>query len=252
MLCAACFFYFTFSISISSIKESREGTEKYKLAAEKLHQSESTSESEETAMYDTYSEIKYTTSEVAEMILEDLKFNGIVPLKYQIIDNSKGIFIEALIKCSNTQFSSYLCEFKEQTYPYTINSIIEKTETDNISVTIRYAISPAKLHVNNSDIDRKSIASLFRPIYKPKPPVELKEIKPEIKIEQIEDTIEDGSKKYRIIGNIVESDGINYLYLKSIDSNRVYKIPEEDIIDNNDSYYVLRMEDNKVKIKKGN
>lgn len=251
-----CLFFLACNYSVSKFKENEGLIIKYKSMLEKLESQKNLKVSTLNESKSSSSEVlTVSTSEITDMILEKLRLSGIIPTKYQISSSKDSDYIEISIRCSNIQITNYLASFSTEIYPYYISSLNIKTEPENISATIRYNIQNTEIKAEETSITKLQIAKLFRPEYKPKPiiPTIIEETvtdAPEEKNPETNETIENGTSKYKIIGNIKDSDGINYLYLKNINSNRVYKILPENIFENSESKYILKIDDKKIQIDK--
>lgn len=253
LLCCSCFFYFTFSSSFSMYSKSKKGITEYEAMINKLKTAVIDITTEvviEDEVYEAdFSEI--TVSDIAEMILNDLKKAGITPQKYQIIDSSNGGIIDTSIKCTNSQLTRYLCSIEEKVYPYTISNISIKTGKENVTATIRYSLIPARIVIPVITENKSNLEQLFRPVYKPVVTKTVVEKKTEEPIEELPEVIENGNDTYRFIGSISENNGESFLYVKNVNTNRIYKIPLNEVLEDNGNEYVLFIDNKKVLISKG-
>ena len=253
LLCCSCFFYFTFSSSFSVISQSKKGITEYETMLNKIKSTVTDTITEDVLTDEVYeadfSEI--TVSDIAEMIINDLKKAGITPQKYQIIDSSNGGIIDTSIKCTHSQLTRYLFNIEEKDYPYTISNISIKTGKENVTSTIRYSLNTARI-VNPVMIENKSnLEKLFRPVSKPVVTKTVVEKKTEEPIEELPEVIENGNDTYRFIGSISENEGESFLYVKNVNANRIYKIPLNEVLEDNGNEYVLFIDNKKVLISKG-
>ena len=214
ILCIFCSFFIriqTLILGINECKSSINGyTNKIENIDKRLEKSKTTESNKTEIIIDSKS-----SSEIADTIIRQLKDIQIVPTRYQILNESKGVFIEVSIKCSNLQFVKYFKKIHGTTQPYTINNINLKTEAESVSAVIKFSVIPSSINVLNDNTDL-AVEKLFRPYVK-----KINNSKAaKSDNEKKEASIENGNIKYSLIGRIKESDGLDYLYLKSKDTNR--------------------------------
>ena len=175
-----------------------------------------------------------------------MKENQIIPLKYQILNESKGVFIEVSIKCSNLQLVKFFKKIHGTNQPYTINNINLKTEAESVSALIKFSVNPSSIYVLNDDTDLP-VEKLFRPALRKSNNTKQETVNDVKK----QDDIEDGNDRFSLIGRIKESDGQDYIYLKSIDTNRVLKISTKQIVSEESDAYIFIIDGKKILINKG-
>ena len=122
-------FVLTFQNFISEIKESKQNIIRYSEMRQKLKDKTNVIIGSETNEDIDLPFEKKSISEITDLILNDLKKVGIIPLRYQISEDSKGEFIELSISCDNIRLAKYIRQFKDGIYPYTITVFNLKTET---------------------------------------------------------------------------------------------------------------------------
>ena len=238
-------FVLTFQNFISEIKESKQNIIRYSEMRQKLKDKTNVIIGSETNEDIDLPFEKKSISEITDLILNDLKKVGIIPLRYQISEDSKGEFIELSISCDNIRLAKYIRQFKDGIYPYTITVFNLKTETEKVNATIRYTLIPSKI-INYIDIENSvSIESLFRPIYT-KSVVQTKPVIEVVKEENIE-----YKKDYNYIGRIKDIDGSEYMYFKNAHTNKVIKVAPENVVAEDEEKYLINMENNKFYIRKG-
>ena len=242
----AVLFFLTFQNSASDIKETNQIIKKYTEMTQKL-QNKKHSEKNDTKGSITVSESQLQTSEITDLIIKDLKRVGIVPLRYQIAKDSKGDFIEVSLSTSNTRLANYFRQLKADVYPYTISVLNIKTEADKVNASIRYSVVPSKIVNSLSDEKSYPIERLFRPLYKNtvvQNTVSETPVKSEDKINYVKD--------YTFIGRVKDNDGIEYMYLKNSNTNRILKIAPKDILSEDNEKYLISSGNEKFYIKKEN
>ena len=242
----AVLFFLTFQNSASDIKETNQTIKKYTEMTQKL-QNKKQSEKNDAKGSITVSESQLQTSEITDLIIKDLKRVGIVPLRYQIAKDSKGDFIEVSLSTSNTRLANYFRQLKADVYPYTISVLNIKTEADKVNASIRYSVVPSKIVNSLSDEKSYPIERLFRPLYKNTVvlnTVSETPVKSEEKINYVKD--------YTFIGRVKDNDGIEYMYLKNSNTNRILKIAPKDILSEDNEKYLISSGNEKFYIKKEN
>ena len=242
----AVLFFLTFQNSASDIKETNQTIKKYTEMTQKL-QNKKQSEKNDTKGSITVSESQLQTSEITDLIIKDLKRVGIVPLRYQIAKDSKGDFIEVSLSTSNTRLANYFRQLKADVYPYTISVLNIKTEADKVNASIRYSVVPSKIVNSLSDEKSYPIERLFRPLYKNtvvQNTVSETPVKSEEKINYVKD--------YTFIGRVKDNDGIEYMYLKNSNTNRILKIAPKDILSEDNEKYLISSGNEKFYFKKEN
>ena len=242
----AVLFFLTFQNSASDIKETNQIIKKYTEMTQKLRNKKH-SEKNDTKGSITVSESQLQTSEITDLIIKDLKRVGIVPLRYQIAKDSKGDFIEVSLSTSNTRLANYFRQLKADVYPYTISVLNIKTEADKVNASIRYSVVPSKIVNSLSDEKSYPIERLFRPLYKNtvvQNTVSETPVKSEDKINYVKD--------YTFIGRVKDNDGIEYMYLKNSNTNRILKIAPKDILSEDNEKYLISSGNEKFYIKKEN
>lgn len=245
----------TFNSFRSTIRESKDNITKYEkmIAQIKKENSKNTLDKKNVKPIpiDSVPPIQeLTTSEITDLILENLKNNGIIPQKYQLSSSAKGESLELSIICSGKQIISYLCSLNGKIQPFNISNITIKNNTDYVTVSIRYLYKKTNFLKNSDSITISTLSKLLRPVLKPvvnSSPVNA--IK-EPTIEEKTEIIEDGNKIFKIIGNITENENISFLYLKNINTSRIYKIHPNDILENNTGKYIVIIDDKKYFIDK--
>lgn len=242
----AVLFFLTFQNSASDIKETNQTIKKYTEMTQKL-QNKKQSEKNDAKGSITVSESQLQTSEITDLIIKDLKRVEIVPLRYQIAKDSKGDFIEVSLSTSNTRLANYFRQLKADVYPYTISVLNIKTEADKVNASIRYSVVPSKIVNSLSDEKSYPIERLFRPLYKNtvvQNTVSETPVKSEEKINYVKD--------YTFIGRVKDNDGIEYMYLKNSNTNRILKIAPKDILSEDNEKYLISSGNEKFYIKKEN
>lgn len=241
----AVLFFLTFQNSFSEINESKQTIEKYTEMTQKLqdkNQPVKSSSAKSSAVY--VSQIQ-TTSEITDLIIKDLKRVGIVPLRYQISKDSKGDFIEVSLSCSNTRLANYFKQMKTDSYPYTISVLNLKTESEKVNASIRYSVIPSKIVTTSASENSYPIERLFRPVYKNTVVQNAVVETPEKPAETIP-----YNKDYNYIGRIKDNDGIEYMYLKNANTNRILKIAPKDILSEDNEKYLVSTGTEKFYIRK--
>ena len=241
-----CFFFFSFQNSLVQIKETKESIAKYTKMMENLKSKKIPLNDANTIQIEDNILEETTVSVIADEIIRDLKKVGITPIKYQISKDKRSEFIEFSIVCDNTQFTQYLNSYKGDVYPYKITYLNLKNETDRINCTIRYSSIPSII-IKNEKNNIAEIKNLFRPVSKKQTFQEKQTI-----VNKKEEEIIMINQNYNIIGKIKESDGIDYLYIKNKNNNKVIKIAPEDIISSNDEEVIVIINNEKNLIKKVN
>jgi hypothetical protein len=240
----AVLFFLTFQNSASDIKEANQTIEKYTEMTQKL-QNKKQIEKNDTKNSANVTESKLQTSEITDLIIKDLKRAEIVPMRYQIAKDSKGEFIEVSLSTSNTRLAKYFKQFKADVYPYTISVFNIKTDADKVNASIRYSVVPSKI-VNNSSSEKSyPVERLFRPVYKNtvvQNTVVATPVKSEEKINY--------NKEYIFIGRVKDNDGIEYMYLKNSNTNRILKIAPKDILSEDNEKYLVSSGSEKFYIRK--
>lgn len=237
-------FFLTFQTSVSDIKESSQSIEKYTEMIQKL-QNKPQSAKNDTKDSVTVSVNQFQTSEITDLIIKDLKRADIVPLRYQISKDSKGDIIEVSLSCSNTRLTNYFKQFKADVYPYTVSVLNIKTDADKVNASIRYSVIPSKIENRESSEPSYPIERLFRPVYKNtnnQNTVIESPVKSEEKINYKND--------YTFIGRVKDNDGVEYMYLKNPNTNRILKIAPKDILSEDNEKYLISSGNEKFYIKK--
>lgn len=243
ILCIFCVFFLRIQTLLFGISEHKASISEYTDKIENIekHSYKSKNPADEKAEVQIDSK---TSSEIADTIIKQLKENQIVPLRYQILNESKGVFIEVSIKCSNIQLIKFFKKIHGTDQPYTISNINLKTETESVSSLIKFSVIPSSICVINDNTDF-AVEKLFRPVVINNAKVE------KVNAEKKQDSVENGNAKYSLIGRIKESDGQDYLYLKTIDTNRVLKISTKQIVSETSDTYIIKIDDKKILINKG-
>ena len=120
ILAFACVFFFTIQNSRMNIKESQASINKYN---EMLTALENKASLPAEKASDKSSKIyvpQMASSEIADTIIKELKQCGIVPLRYQILNDSKGEIIEVSIKCTNVQLVRYFKRIHGSEQPFNL------------------------------------------------------------------------------------------------------------------------------------
>lgn len=242
----AVLFFLTFQNSFSEIKESKQTIEKYTEMTQKLQvKKQPENNNSKTTSNAAVNQIQ-STSEITDLIIKDLRRAGIVPLRYQISKDSKGEFIEVSLSCSNTRLANYFKQMKADIYPYTISVLNIKTEADKVNASIRYSVNPSKI-VSSASEKSYPIERLFRPVYK-NTAVQNTVVETPAKTE---DNIH-YNNDYAFIGRVKGNDGIEYMYLKNPNTNRILKIAPKDIISEDNEKYLISTGTEKFYIRKVN
>ena len=250
--CAA--FYLSFTYFTDGTVDNIKNAERYTKLTEKVNQARVQAE-EERAVLEIINETEkveeINMSELLELILADLKSCNIRPGRYQISTKGKTEYVDFTLKCSAAQLTNYLAKTNDISYPYTVASTSIKTEEEGLSATIRYELIPEKIMASGIGGQKTAIQKMLRSPYKPPKIVPVKEEKKvEIKEEKKpEEKIIDGNKTYKVIGFIKDSNNINNLFVKTT-SGRMIKIPPENILEEDKEKYILRIDENKVKLNK--
>ena len=153
----------------------------------------------------------------------------------------------------STNSSYFICSDLSFTYVIdvlrndTISVLNIKTEADKVNASIRYSVVPSKIVNSLSDEKSYPIESLFRPLYKNtvvQNKVSETPVKSEEKINYVKD--------YTFIGRVKDNDGIEYMYLKNSNTNRILKIAPKDILSEDNEKYLISSGNEKFYIKKEN
>ena len=242
----AVLFFLTFQNSFSEIKESKQTIEKYTEMTQKLQvKKQPENNNSKTTSNAAVNQIQ-STSEITDLIIKDLRRAGIVPLRYQISKDSKGEFIEVSLSCSNTRLVNYFKQMKADIYPYTVSVLNIKTDADKVNASIRYSVNPSKI-VSSASEKSYPIERLFRPVYK-NTVVQNSVVETPAKTE---DNIH-YNNDYTFIGRVKGNDGIEYMYLKNPNTNRILKIAPKDIISEDNEKYLISTGTEKFYIRKVN
>ena len=245
ILCILSVFFLRMQTLLFGISEHKASIKEYTNKIENIEKRFSESE----GLKNEKSEIQLdsiSSSEIADTIIKQLKENQIIPLKYQILNESKGVFIEVSIKCSNLQLVKFFKKIHGTNQPYTINNINLKTEAESVSALIKFSVNPSSIYVLNDDTDLP-VEKLFRPALRKSNNTKQETVNDVKK----QDDIEDGNDRFSLIGRIKESDGQDYIYLKSIDTNRVLKISTKQIVSEESDAYIFIIDGKKILINKG-
>lgn len=242
----AVLFFLTFQNSFSEIKESKQTIEKYTEMTQKLQVKKQSENNNSKTMSNAAVNQIQSTSEITDLIIKDLRRAGIVPLRYQISKDSKGDFIEVSLSCSNTRLANYFKQMKADIYPYTVSVLNIKTDADKVNASIRYSVNPSKI-VTSASEKSYPIERLFRPVYK-NTAVQNNVVETPV---QIEEKIQ-YKNDYNFIGRVKDNDGIEYMYLKNANTNRILKIALKDIIAEDNEKYLISTETEKFYIRKVN
>lgn len=240
----AVLFFLTFQNSASDIKEAKQTIEKYTEMTQKLQDKKQSAKTDTNGSV-TVSVSQLQTSEITDLIIKDLRRAGIVPLRYQIAKDSKGDFIEVSLSASNIRLANYFKQLKADVYPYTVSVLNIKTDADKVNASIRYSVVPSKI-VNTSSSEKSyPIERLFRPVYK-NTVVQNTVVETPVKSEEKINY----NKDYTFIGRVKDNDGIEYMYLKNSNTNRILKIAPKDILSEDNEKYLVSSGNEKFYIRK--
>lgn len=223
------------------IKDTEIGIRKYKTAIEEIEsknkQIKNISYSEQPV------KTTMTSSEIANQFLVKLYNCNIKPTRYQIKDNDAVSFsftssISDFIKSTN-----YIGEKKLN---YKMKTCSIKPEKGVVSVNI--CIVPDNVSILEDDENSVSEDKLFS-FLKSKVVVIKNDQKEKVNKTEKEEVI-NVSDEYQVIGFIMDNGNINYLYLKTKSTGRIYKIAQNDVLQDTEEYYILLLKGSKIKILK--
>lgn len=241
------FFFVTFQYSVLQIREYNLSIAKYNGKIVELEKRARSSREETVDNTKINKSSAKSTAEIADIIVTELKESGIVPLRYQILNDNMGNYIEVSIKCNGARISEYFRQMQKFSHPYTIANVNLKNDAEEIRATIRFMLLPSenKFIDNANDIPVERLFILRnKKLAKPSSKNNIAETKNEI--------IQNGDAEYTIIGKVKESDGIYYLYLKNNDSNRIIKVSPDNVLSETSDTYILKIDNKKISIQKEN
>lgn len=209
-------FYIPIYSNLTSSKDYQASISKYTQSIENL-QKQKTLYSKKTEDTKVLEQETLPLSDIADLILSELKTAGIVPDKYQLNENKNNNYVDFTISCSTNAFITYLFNKQETVYPYTLINTTISTYPGEIKATLRYTNKPSQIIASEKSITKKTLISHFPP--------KKTELLPVQKDEPVKQSpvIEDGNSLYKCVGYIKENNS-NYLFIKTIETGKIIKI----------------------------
>jgi uncharacterized DUF497 family protein len=242
---AAAFFYTTITISQDKIHESEKAVERYESALQKVKAETERNGGHSAHSLKTVKVISIT--DAADLILSQLKKEGIIPDRYQITGtDSRGQKVEFVFTCGPEKFIRFISSAEgDESSSYTItDASVKQKKSGGISVVMHASASPCRF-VPWPDTGTDKLYRLPRlftgrivtpsrddtPAAAPAAP-------------------EQGTAKFRIIGTVRGADGIQYLYVKNTGNDKLYKLAPDKIRESTASRYILVIDGTEYEILK--
>lgn len=223
-------FYIPIYSNLTSSKDYQVSISKYTQSIENL-QKQNTLYSKKTEDTMVLEQETLPLSDIADLILSELKTAGIVPDKYQLNENKNNNYVDFTISCSTNAFITYLSGNQDTLYPYTLINTTISTYPGEIKATLRYTNKPSQITASEKSITKKTLISHFPP--------KKTELLPVQKDEPLKQgpVIEDGNSLYKCVGYIKENNS-NYLFIKTIETGKIIKILDSKVEINGNSVIV--------------
>jgi hypothetical protein len=241
---AAAFFYTTITSSQDTLRESEKGIARYEAAIQKI-EAETIKAAGSDEDYDAVQIISIT--DAADIILSQLKKQGITPARYQITGtNVQAQRVEFVYTCEPEALIRFAASAAEtRTCSYTVTDAAVKQERDGgVSVVMHAAASPCRFlpasDKGSDDVHR--LARLFTG--------SRTSVTPADKVSAVPSVPSPGTAKFRIIGTVRGADGVQYVYVKNAENNKLYKLAPDKIRENSDKRYILVIDDVEYEILK--
>lgn len=230
----------------------------YTAAIEKLQKKNVTAIKPDTQDIKIEDEISYSITKIAEIILEKLKNNAIIPIRYQILGSADNQELEVQFNCPSHNFIAFLKQSATTKQPYSIGFLTVKTNETTVSGIFRVSETKQLLSSSftktqeNSAISSAQMATLF------KSKALSKHTNKNLPVQQKE-TVEltNADKEFKIIGTIQESNTFKYMYIKNFETNHIYKlaldgseIDNNKIIENTATGYIIQLQDRHFLLQK--
>lgn len=231
-LIVVIFFVFTFSNSISTIKESKKSIDNYskriKTLNDRMREIQKNSLVEDVEIFEIPS---LSIEEVASSLLNLLSSNGIKPDAYQISKGNGKDSVDFKLKCSVNSFMNFIYSFNEKSASFYFSSMNVRFDNDLLDIKFKAVNEPCLFNYSFSSDKPYGLSSMFPYVYveeeKQEDVVTVADIKKEVvNIFQL-----------KVIGTIVDSNGIKKVCLKNDKNGRVYNIPEKEIIKKSDNKF---------------
>lgn len=226
------FFVFTFSNSVSTIKESKKSIDNYSKRIKSLN--EKMREIQQNSLVDN-SEVFEISSlsieEVSSSLLNLLSRNGIKVDGYQISKGNGKDFADFKMKCSVNSFMNFMYSFDEESSSFYFSSLSIRFDNNMLDVKLKVTNEPCLFKYSLSSDKPYGLSSLFPFIY-----VEEEKVEEVIPVEESKNVVLNVSP-LKVIGIIIDSSGIKNICLKNEKNGRVYNVSEKDVIKKSDSIY---------------
>lgn len=239
-------FYVPVSLNISDIKHTMVSIEKYSnnisIIQKQIEQNSSQIETFDNPNYDIQ-----TLSETADLVLKEMNKYQIIPERYQLNESNGNSYIDFIISCSTLSFISYITGFEKDLYPYTLKNTTISTTPGMIKANLRFTNEYCTLITSNNLLNKDILLNSF-------PKTIFKDVSKTVKdkkvivINTIEEKIIDGNSLFKSLG-FIEENNTKYLFVKTIETGKIYKINSLDIEKEEDSY-IIKIDNKKYKLSK--
>ena len=239
-------FYIPVSLNISDIKTVKTSITKYSdnISLMKEQKNNYTVKTEEIFIQ---KHDLLTLSETADVILKEMNKYKIIPERYQLKESNNNSYIDFTISCSTQSFISYITRTDNGLYPYTLSNTKISTTPGTIKATLRYTNEYCNLISSGKLLpDNKLLNKFPKTVLKETP--KLVETKKEYVVKVPEEVILDGNTIFKSLG-FIEENNTKYLFVKTIETGKIYKINSFDI--EKDEYsYIIKIDNKKYRLNK--
>lgn len=242
---AAAFFYTTMTSSLDKMHESEKGIARYEAAVRKIDAESLQNSTPAGGGHDAVKIISIT--DAADLILSQLKKAGITPGRYQITGTGKNPqSVEFVYTCEPEEFVRFITSAEGSgTGSYTITDAAVKQERNGgVSVVMHAAAAPCRFATAYGAGAEHSygLSRLFTARHIERPQADKAAAAPSAPVQ--------GTAKFRIIGTVSGADGVQYLYVKNTENNKLYKLAPDKVRENSAARYVLVIDNAEYEILK--
>jgi hypothetical protein len=252
VVAAGAFFYLTYSASISDLRSARDSLVLYETAlANQAKPIDGSGPGSIRSSEVTASRVKPSASstEIAAIVLGQLKDDGIRPDRYTISGNGPSSPVEFVFSCPAQHFLRFARKISEADQCYSVKYVSVRPDKNGVSVILR--LDPIPSYSARGMVPGMANPVALVPMFRSRnsesavaEPAEQKPMTP------IQDTTKKADGVFKSIGSVKNGAGTKYLYLKKIDTGKVYRISPDMILENSDEKYVFMLDNERYSLAK--